>query len=105
MAIEQSGGYETVRAAFCAARSGDLFHPVDGFEELQKNKSLISAFVLILLTLCVRVATIYMTSFHITSLQPKYANLNLELIRFVVPLISGVIACYLLRRLWTGGLL
>lgn len=79
-----------------------LFHPVDGFEELQKNKNLMSAFVLILMTLCVRIVTIYMTSFHITSLQPKYADLNLELIRFVVPLLSGVIACYLITAIMDG---
>lgn len=79
-----------------------LFHPVDGFEEIQKSKSLITAFVLILLTLCVRVATIYMTSFHITSLQPEYADLNLEMIRFVAPLISGVIACYLITSIMDG---
>jgi len=79
-----------------------LFHPVDGFEELQKNRSLLAAFVLILLTLCVRITTIYMTSFHITALQPKDANLNLELIRFVVPLVSGVIACYLITAIMDG---
>lgn len=79
-----------------------LFHPVDGFEELQKNKHLISAFVLILLTLCVRIVTIYMTSFHITSLQPRDADLNLELVRFVLPLLSGVIACYLITAIMDG---
>ncbi|MBJ9989932.1 Yip1 family protein [Paenibacillus favisporus] len=79
-----------------------LFHPVDGFEELQKNKHLISAFVLILLTISVRIISIYMTSFHMTSLQPKDANLNLEIIRFVVPLISGVIACYLITAIMDG---
>ncbi|WP_219834092.1 Yip1 family protein [Paenibacillus sp. R14(2021)] len=79
-----------------------LFHPADGFEELQKNKSLVSAFVLIVMTLCVRIITIYMTSFHITALQPQYADLNLELIRFVVPLISGVVACYLITAIMDG---
>jgi hypothetical protein len=79
-----------------------LFHPVDGFEELQKNKHLISAFVMILLTLCVRIATIYMTSFHITSLQPRDANLNLEVARFVLPLLSGVIVCYLITSIMDG---
>ncbi|WP_308635825.1 Yip1 family protein [Paenibacillus silvisoli] len=79
-----------------------LFHPADAFEELQKNKHLMSAFVLILLTLCVRIVTIYMTSFHITSMQPEYADLNLEIIRFVVPLLSGVIACYLITAIMDG---
>jgi hypothetical protein len=79
-----------------------LFRPSESFEELQKTKNLLAAFVLIVLTLCVRIVTIYMTSFHITSLQPENADLNLELIRFVVPLISGVIACYLITAIMDG---
>jgi len=79
-----------------------LFHPVQGFEELQKDKNLLAAFALIFLTLCVRIITIYMTSFHITSLQPRDANLNLELVRFVLPLLSGVIACYLITAIMDG---
>ena len=37
-----------------------------------------------------------------TSLQPEYADLNLEMIRFVVPLLSGVIACYLITAIMDG---
>ncbi|MBO7748458.1 YIP1 family protein [Paenibacillus sp. MWE-103] len=79
-----------------------LFHPADGFEELQKTRNLIAACVIILLTLAVRIVTIYMTSFHMTSLQPENADLNLEIIRFVVPLVSGVIACYLITAIMDG---
>lgn len=79
-----------------------LFHPIDAFEELQKQRNVAAAFILIFLTLCVRIITIYMTSFHITALQPEDANLNLEIARFIFPLISGVIACYLITAIMDG---
>jgi hypothetical protein len=79
-----------------------LFHPVDGFDELRKNRNLVAAFVLILLTLCVRVITINMTSFQITSLQPENADIILEIARFVMPLLSGVVACYLITSIMDG---
>ncbi|SEM60618.1 Yip1 family protein [Paenibacillus sp. OV219] len=96
-AVIKQSGFRSLRLGVAI-----LFHPADGFEEIQKTRSLITALVLILMTLCVRVITIYMTSFHITSLQPEDADLNLELIRFVAPLISGVIACYLITTIMDG---
>ncbi|QHT63082.1 YIP1 family protein [Paenibacillus lycopersici] len=96
-AVVKSSGLHSLRLGIAI-----LVHPVDAFEELQKSRSLIAAFVLIVLTLCVRIVTIYMTSFHITSLQPENADLNLELIRFVLPLVSGVIACYLITSIMDG---
>jgi hypothetical protein len=79
-----------------------LFHPIDGYRELRNNRSLTTAFFLIFLTLCVRIVTIYLTSFHLTNLQPQDANLLLEVARFVLPLISGTIAIYLITAIMDG---
>ncbi len=81
---------------------GVLFHPLEGSRELRNYRSVSTALVLILLALAVRVITIYMTSFHITSLQPKNANLLLEMARVIMPLLSWSIACYLITAIMDG---
>lgn len=81
---------------------GILFHPLEGSRELRNYRSLMTAGILILLVLIVRVTTIYLTSFHITSLQPKYANMVLETMRIILPLLSWTIACYLITSIMDG---
>jgi hypothetical protein len=79
-----------------------MFHPADGFRQLRGRAGWKTACLLILLTIVVRIVTIYMTSFHITGLQPQYANIALEIGRFVLPVISGAIVCYLVTAIMDG---
>ena len=104
MAIEHEQWRPLKQSGLRSVRLGIaiLFHPVDGFEELQQNEESAGGFRADFADPSVRIVTIYMTSFHMTSLQPEYADLNLEMIRFVVPLLSGVIACYLITAIMDG---
>lgn len=79
-----------------------LFHPADGFRELRGYRSFATACVLLLLTFAVRVASILMTSFHMTSLQPEDANIVLEVIRIIFPLLSWAVCCYLISSITDG---
>jgi hypothetical protein len=79
-----------------------LFHPADAFRELRGYRSFTAAFILLLLTFAVRVASILMTSFHITSLQPEDANMVLEIARMILPLLSWAVSCYLITSIMDG---
>jgi hypothetical protein len=81
---------------------GILFHPLEGSRELRNYRSMITAAILILLVLIVRVTSIYITSFHITTLQPRDANMVLEVMRVILPLLSWSIACYLITAIMDG---
>ncbi|MCY9693854.1 Yip1 family protein [Paenibacillus alginolyticus] len=79
-----------------------LFHPADGFRELRGYRSFTAACILLLLTFAVRVASILMTSFHVTSLQPEDANMVLEIVRIILPLLSWAVSCYLITSIMDG---
>jgi hypothetical protein len=79
-----------------------LFHPADGFRELRGYRSFTSACILLLLTFAVRVVSILITSFHMTSLQPEDANIFLEVIRIIFPLLSWAVCSYLITSIMDG---
>lgn len=79
-----------------------LFHPADGFRELSDYRSFTAVCVLLLLIFAVRVVSIVLTSFHIASLQPEDANIVLEAVRMVLPIVSWAISCYLITSITDG---
>lgn len=79
-----------------------LFHPADGFRELRNYRSFASACVLLLLAFAVRVASILLTAFHMTGLQPEDANIVLEIVRIIFPLLSWSVCCYLITSITDG---
>ena len=84
---------------------GVIFHPVDTFENIKKNRhffSYIPVFVLLLATVVIQVATIFCTHYPLSSISPDDASVFNECVRFVVPVVGWAISCYIMTSIMDG---
>lgn len=82
-----------------------LFHPVDTFSCIKARKRRISypaCSLILLIAAAVRIASIFLVHYPLASLQPKDANLWLEIIKLLLPVLTWVIACYAITAIWDG---
>lgn len=82
-----------------------LFHPADTFRYLKKDRSKFSytpVFTLMLLMLLVQIASIYLTHFPLAKIQPRDANIVLESMKSLLPVITWVIASYAITTIMDG---
>ncbi|WP_219838270.1 YIP1 family protein [Paenibacillus sp. R14(2021)] len=81
-----------------------LRHPVDGYYELEHNgkASVLSATILLVLLLCIRIFSLYTTNFLFASGDPKRINLLSELLIFLIPLFAWMISNYLVSVINDG---
>ena len=84
---------------------GVIFHPIDAFDRIKYYRSrskTLPIFVMFCLVLIVRVASIYITHFPMTTLKPEDTNILLEIIKYIVPLASWGVANYAITSIWDG---
>lgn len=83
-----------------------LFHPVDAFEYIKKRRNSkfkwIPIIVILLLVLFVRSFSIYFTHFPLASIQPRDANIFLEAVRILLPVLTWVLASYAMTTILDG---
>jgi hypothetical protein len=84
---------------------GVLVHPVDAFEKMKANRGRLSALpivVLLALVMAVRIAYIYLVHFPVSKLDPRDTNLVLEIVRFLVPVLSWGVVTFAITSIWDG---
>lgn len=79
-------------------------HPYEGFWVLKREGkgSLTTALVLVALVFCVRIADILFTSYQIGDIDPRNANLLVEVVRIILPWILWCVCNYGVTTI-TGG--
>ena len=84
---------------------GVLFHPAETFRllKLYRNKfSYLPVIIILFLIIVVRVAYIYIVHFPLAAIEPVDANILLEIVRFLVPILTWVIASYAVTAILGG---
>jgi hypothetical protein len=84
---------------------GVLVHPIDAFEKIKANRDRISVFpiaVMLALVMAARIAFIYLVHFPVSRLDPRDTNLALEMVKFLVPVLSWGIVTFAITSIWDG---
>ena len=74
-----------------------MFHPIDTFyyiKSRQKAIKYLSCVFLLFAVVAVRIASIFITHFPIASMQSRDANIWLETVKLLLPVLTWVISCY-----------
>jgi hypothetical protein len=82
-----------------------IFNPTEAFEYMKKDRSKFSYFpiiIILFLVILVRSASIYITHFPLAKVDPRTANLFLEMTRVLLPIITWVIASYAMTTILDG---
>ncbi len=82
-----------------------LFYPTDAFYYIKSKKKTINYFSCIFLLfaiLTVRIITIYIVHFPIAAIHPRDANIWLEIVKFILPVITWVVSCYAITSISDG---
>jgi hypothetical protein len=84
---------------------GVLVHPIEAFEKIKANRDRVTALpiaVLLALVMAVRIAFIYLVHFPVSKLDPRDTNIVLEMVRFLVPVLSWGIVTFAITSIWDG---
>lgn len=84
---------------------GVIFHPVDTFTLIKSRKIKLNyalGFLFLALVIFVRLAQIFITSYQLTGLEPKNANILLEILRFAVPILTWAVAAFAVTSILDG---
>lgn len=82
-----------------------LFHPSDAFYYIKTRRKSINylyCMVMFLMVVVVRIASIFITHFPIAALQPRDANIGLEFVKYILPVVTWVISCYAITTISEG---
>lgn len=82
-----------------------LFHPIDTFYYIKSRQTpvnCISCLFLLLSVVAVRICSIYITHYPIASVQPRDANIWLEMVKLLLPVLTWVISCYAITTISDG---
>ena len=86
--------------SLCVLRS-----PIDTFRAMQADRrrfSFLPACILMLLAVCVRIASIYLTHFPIRSVEPAEANLLMESAMMLAPMLMWAVANFAVTSIMDG---
>lgn len=83
-----------------------LYHPIVVTEHIKRHrgekKNWLPVIVLLVLTLAVRILSIYGTHYPLASVSVRKANLLLECGKLFVPVLTWVLASYMMTTIWTA---
>lgn len=82
-----------------------IFHPVDTYQYIKKDRSKFSylpILVLLFLVVAVRAFSIYFTHYPLASVEPRDANLFLESAKILLPALTWVLASYAITTIIDG---
>jgi hypothetical protein len=80
-------------------RPGETFRCIPLYRH---NFSYLPVFVLFFLTICARVGFIFITHFPLAALDPRDANIFLEMVKLLVPLVTWAVASYAVTSIMDG---
>ena len=85
---------------------GVVFHPLDTFGYIKRNRgyfSYLPVAALLLVVVAVRIATIYLTHFPLSGgVSPENANFFREFAKYTLPVIGWSIACFIMTSIMDG---
>lgn len=84
---------------------GVLFHPMSAFSRIKHYRDRLSYFpicVMLFLVIAVRVAYIYITHFPLAEINQEETNIILEMLKYIVPVISWGIVSFAVTSIWEG---
>ena len=82
-----------------------IFHPGATFRLIKFYRddfSSLPVFVLLFLTVAVRVSFIFLAHFPLAELEPKDANIFLEMVKLLLPLLTWVVSSYAVTSIMGG---
>jgi hypothetical protein len=82
-----------------------LVHPVESFEFIKRSRGKFTykpAIFLFLMMIAVRLAYINIAHYPLSSLEPRDANLWFEIMKFIIPIFTWVLAGYLVTAILSG---
>lgn len=82
-----------------------IFHPIDTFSYMksrQKRINYIPCIFLLFTVVAVRIASIFIIHYPIASVQPRDANIWMETVKLLLPVITWVISCYAITAISDG---
>ncbi len=82
-----------------------LFRPAETFRIIKQYRdsfTYLPVFMLLFLTILVRVVFIFLVHFPLAEILPKDANIFLEMIKFFVPLFTWAVSCYAVSSIIGG---
>ena len=83
-----------------------IFHPVDTFEFViytrEKRKNYVQSIILLFLVVLTNILTIYITHIPLAKVQPRDANLIVEISKRLVPIFTWTVACYGVTSIMDG---
>lgn len=82
-----------------------LFHPVDVFALIKKERSKFDyrpVIVLLLLVVLVRIAYIFTVHYPLATLEPRDTNIGLEIVKMWLPILTWTISCYAVTAIIDG---
>ena len=83
-----------------------MFSPVETFRMIKRYRrkfTYLPVVLIFFLIICVRVATIYIAHFPLAQIEPKDANIFLEMVKLLVPVITWTAASYAVTTVLGGG--
>ena len=82
-----------------------LFHPIDSFYVVKRDKKQFAwwyAAILYLFSVLSQFAYIYFVHYPLSSIRPKDANLVLEIVKVLLPILTWVVASYAVTTILDG---
>lgn len=82
-----------------------IFQPIESFRLIKYDRrkySYSSVFVVLAAIIAVRLLCIYTTHYPVTNLDPRKANILIEIVKMLVPLFTWMIACYATTSIVVG---
>ena len=84
---------------------GVIFHPIDAFGYIKRNRDFFSYLpipVMLIAIVAVRVGTIYIVHFPLSTLSPESTSFINEAFRFVLPIVGWAVSCYIMTAIMAG---
>lgn len=82
-----------------------LFHPGDAFYYIKSRRNSINylyCIMMFFMVVAVRIASIFITHFPLAAVQPRDANIVLEFVKYLLPIVTWVVACYAITSISDG---
>ena len=99
----EEGRYST--ANLLKLSPGVFFHPIDTFRAVKECRGRLKVWaglILVVLTLITRLLVIFATNYPLVTVNPRQANILIEVGKILLPLLTFVIACYAVTAI-VGG--
>lgn len=82
-----------------------VFHPADTFRLIKRHRTMLAywpAVAILVLLVVVRIGYIFLVHFPLSELEPRDANVVLEIVRMLLPILTWIVATYGVTTIMDG---